>query len=312
MSETVTINSRDTLSGIVQQKYHLKGWSNIQAKCEEIKLFNNQNNSKYQVNDIGKILAGQTLVLPDDTDTVTSPISAASAPKTEKSDSSAETPAPTAETPAATEKPAEDNLGKKFDDWADGCAASFTGKLDDNGKPTFEYDVSPFNMARTPEFKAAVATGNQEEAGKIYKENVEALASSIVDNADTDGDGKLSVQEFAQKELGDARKRFGDLSPEDEKTFLKQSARQFAMMDLDLNKDDQFVDKKEYAAFLYAMDATDEKNLNNNKKIANGEITRDELMAVSTISESDAKTRAIFKGREISSYKGLYGNDPSI
>lgn len=304
MSETVMINSTNTLSGIVQQKYHLTGWKNIQAKCEEIKLFNNQNNSNYQVNDIGKILAGKTLVLPDDTDTVTSPISAASAPKTEKSDSSAETTAPTAEVPAATEKPAEDNLGKKFDGWAEGCAASFTGKLDDNGKPTYEYDVSPFNMARTPEFKAAVTAGNQEEAGNIYKHNVEKLASDLVDNADLDGDGKLSVQEFAQKELDDARKRFGDLSPEDEKTFLKQSARQFAMMDLDLKKDDQFVDKKEYAAFLYAMDA------NNDKKIANGEITRDELMATSNISEGDATTRARFKGRERSSYKGLYGIDP--
>lgn len=111
MSETVTINGGQTLSEIVQNKYHLKGWSNIQAKCEEIKLFNNQNNSKYQVNDIGNILAGKTLVLPDDTDTVTSTISAASAPKSE-------TPAPAAETPAATEKPAEPNLGKKFDDWS--------------------------------------------------------------------------------------------------------------------------------------------------------------------------------------------------
>lgn len=196
------------------------------------------------------------------------------------------------------------NLGKKFDKWAEDCAASLSGKVDKDGNPTFKNDVSPFNMAKTPEFKAAVTAGNQEEAGKIYKQNVEKLASDLVDNADLDGDGKLNVYEFTKKELDDAKKKFGDMVPEDEEKFKQQSARQFALMNLDLKKGDQFVDKKEYAAFLYTMDA------NNDKKIANGEITRDELVATSNISEGDAVTRARFKGKERSSYKGLYGIDP--
>lgn len=301
MSETVTINSRETLSGIVQQKYHLKGWSNIQAKCEEIKLFNNQNNTKYQVKDIGKILAGQTLVLPDDTDTA--------------------------------EKPEETNLGKKFDDWTESCADSLTGEVDENKEPTYKHDVSPFNMARTPEFKAAVKAEDYDKANDVYRENFDALAGSIVDNADTDGDGELSVQEFKQKEFDDTEKKIAKLSPEqreklgfdapenkDGKLSQEQRdnlsgffVRQFLMMDLDTPENvkpeevkDLRITKKEYAAFLKALDG------NNKENTANGELTRDEYLGMTKILEgNDNKALLLFKKKERDSYKSLYDPEPA-
>lgn len=315
MSQTVTIGDKQTLSEIVQNKYHLKGWSSIQAKCEEIKLFNNQNNKDYKFTDIGKILAGKTLVLPDAVDTQTSSVSDAEAKTASGADS----------TPA--KKPEEPNLGKKFDGWIESCADSLTGETDENKEPTYKHDVSPLNMARTPEYKTALdaarKTGDYDEVNNVYRKNVDALAGSIVDNADTDGDGMLSVKEFIKKEEDDLKKKISGsesgaqefaFDEESEKEFERLFTRQFLMMDLDTPEKlkpedvkDLRITKREYAAFLKAVDR------NNKQNIADGEITRDEYLGMTKILEgNDNKALIAFKKKERDSYKDLYDPKPAI
>lgn len=67
----------DTLSQIVQKKYGLKGWTNIEKACWEVAKLNG-------IKDINKIYAGKSLELPDSifADAKAAPAAQASAPKT--------------------------------------------------------------------------------------------------------------------------------------------------------------------------------------------------------------------------------------
>lgn len=302
----ITVQGGDTLWGIAQSQ----GFTS-NAEINKYKNSIYASNIKVIGDNPNLILPGQVLTLPDKN----SVFGKENAPV---SDPIAETPAPIAETPAPTDKPAEDNLGKKFDGWIESCADSLTGEKDENNEPTYKHDVSPFNMARTPEFIAAVKAEDYDKANNVYRENADALAGSIVDNADTDGDGMLSVKEFIKKEEDDLKKKISgsedvsELAFDDDskKEFNRLFVRQFVMMNLDVPKnvkpedvkvEDLRIDKREYAAFLMAMDGS------NPQEIANGEITRDENLAVTKIIESgDEKAMRKFMKVERDSYKKLY------
>lgn len=290
---SVTVQGGDTLWSIAQSQ-------GFTSKAE----INKYKNSIYELNkgvigdNANLIKPNQVLALPDKNTVfgsantpVSDPIAASSQGK--------------------TDKPAEQNLGKKFDGWVEGCADSLSGEVDEKGNPTYKSNVNPFNMAKTPEFITAVKAEDYKEANRIYKEKVEALASSLVDNADTDGDGMLSVSEFIKKEKDDTEKKYGKFKPDSEQelAFEHLATRQFAMINLDgpanakpEDVKDFRIDKKEYAAFLKAVDG------NNSQNIANGEITREEYSAMGDILEGeDLKPMAKFMKKERDSYESLYG-----
>lgn len=197
------------------------------------------------------------------------------------------------------------NKGDEFAQWTEDCAKSIVGVKEDKKTPIYNSDIESFNMARTPEYEAAVKADNQDEALKIYKQNAEKLASDIVDNADIDHDGRLNFSEFRKKEIDDVEKlKCRKLSNEEIERMEPLLAKQYTVLNANGTKDDKYITKEEYTAFLYAMDA------NNDKDQVDGKISRDEYSATCLVSESDVDAIKEFRDKIKFRYQLLYKSDP--
>lgn len=195
--------------------------------------------------------------------------------------------------PAKQEEPPRD----MFDQWMNKCADSMTD-VDTNGKPVYGEDVADFDMAGE-EFTNDITNNNGENAGEIYKEKSLKVAQDEISLYDTDGDGSISMEEQVTRELSEAQKKYGDISPFS--SDLQLSAVRMNKF-IDLNADGK-VDDKEMASYLYAMDGNNEKN------VANGKISREEYGKSSLFFTKPLDEEAgTFRGSVKACFKSLFGN----
>lgn len=176
--------------------------------------------------------------------------------------------------PAATTTVSKDNLGKKFDEWQNGVF---------NSDGTLKENVEAFKMADKAK----------------YQQGVEQLASDMVDNGDTNHDGKLSLAEITDQERARASKL--PFVADNEK-ITKDMVKQYETMNInDDGGSKDGIDKKEYAAYFVAAD-TD----------GDGLISQDEYFKMATESTSDDKNvRDGFKAKIKAAYDRMFGAKPA-
>lgn len=260
-----------TLWSIVKDTYGLTNNRDIANKVNEIAKANHTNPNS--------IFAGKSLSLPE---------------KTSSSELSRGVQGVTIN--EETVKPTTSSLN----DWTKECADSMLD-VDQSGNPVFNKEVKPFDMAGD-EFQDDIKNNGGAKAGEIYKQKALETARGEIALFDIDKDGAISPEEQVKGDVAAFEKKFGQLDPKDKSKTQEMSLR--ANLFMDLNKDKK-VDDKEYAAFLYAVDA------NNKSGIANGKITAEEYMKTSSYVEQPLTTKAgAFKGQVRSCYKSLFGFDP--
>lgn len=286
-----TVQSGQTLSQIVKEKFGISGWTEIKKKCEEIKEKNN-------LKDINTIFAGSILQL-DESDTGLAVQRGAAPSSIKPIDAKSVSEQPKAIAPATTEIVPEKTT--PLNDWTNECANSMID-VDKDGKPVYGRDVEDFDMAGD-KFREDLKTNGGKNAGEIYKQKAIETAKGDIGLFDKDGDGMINPEEQVKRDKAEYEKKYGKMDAEFSKTVETLSLRANIFMDIDKNGK---VDEKEYAAFLYAMDA------NNDKKIANGKLTREEYTKSTSYFEKPLDQEAgTFRGSVRAAYKGLFGFDPA-
>lgn len=199
-----------------------------------------------------------------------------------------------------TKKPSEPTT--PLSDWMKECADSMVN-TDDSGNPIYGKDVNPFDMAGE-EFKNAVNNNDNAKAGEIYKEKSLNTAKDNIALYDKDNDGEINLEEKVQYDLTEFKQKYGSISDDDSNKMQEMAMNEHVFMDL--NKDGK-VDDKEYSSFLYAIDA------NNDKKIADGQITRDEYVKYTRYFDDITSPEAIkFRKTAKNCFKSLFGTDPEL
>jgi LysM repeat protein len=291
-----TIKSGDTLWAIAKRTYGLTNNTDINDKVNEIAKANHISNPN-------SIFAGKTLELNNTNPVVSEPKEAPTTSEPAETTSAENTGAPTntgATVPAAaTTEAKKEQPETKFDEWATECANSMSD-VDAQNNPVYSHDVKPFDMVGD-DFRNDIKNNGGKNAGEIYKSKALETAKEEIASYDTDNDGKINPLEQVKKDKEDFEKQYGEQTPDFENKMQESSLRAFSFMDL--NKDKK-IDEKEESAFFYAMDS------NNDKKTANGQITRDEYAKSTGYFEQPLTQEAgAFRGTVRSCYKGLFGTD---
>lgn len=186
-----------------------------------------------------------------------------------------------------------------LNDWMHECADSMVG-VDANGTPIYAKDINPFDMAGE-EFRNDIKNNGGAKAAEIYKEKALSAAKADIALYDKDNDFKINLEEQAQRDIDEFEKKYGNVSPKFKNKMQEMSIQEHVFMDLDK---DGLVDEKEYASFLYAMDA------NNDKKIADGKFTREEYVKTTSYFEDFTTSEAIkFRGTYKKCFNALFGSD---
>lgn len=281
------IQKGNNLWNIVKDKYNLTTNRDIANKVNEIAKANHISNPN-------SIFAGSKIELADTSD-----------PKTaEKKETTEKAKEEQGATPTTQVKKEETALSA----WTKKCADSISDIDLKTGKSIYSHDVEDFDMVGQS-FRDDIKNNGGKKAGEIYKQKVLDVAKGEVASYDTDNDGMISPEEQVKYDIAEAEKKYGKIDESMKKVFTAASLEANTFMDLDKNGK---VDQKEYAAFLYAMDA------NNDNKTANGKFTREEYEKSAGFFGEPKETRekhaveiAKFRGSVRSSYKGLFGFDPA-
>lgn len=171
----------------------------------------------------------------------------------------------------------------EFNTWAGKCAASVSS-VGEDGKLVYSNDVEGFKITGE-EYKKDYEENEGKNGTEVYKNDALKLAQGEISLYDTDGDGKINLQEQIQRDLQDGLSKYGELDADSKAELKEKSIRAFSFIDLD---GDEKIDDKEYAAFLATADA------NNGSKgaidgICDGEMTRDEYMKTAMYFETSVK-----------------------
>lgn len=328
MSSNYTIKSGDNLWKIARQQFGLTNNTEIANKVNEIAKANHLKSansifvgSKLDLGNAKSEVGGEKatpeemklMTKPSATDSTEVPADKAVAPFVNYATSSIGCVDNTPVTESAKPKEAEgavksdkvdvvnDEKTTPFGNWTNKCAESITD-VDATGNPVYGSDVEDFNMAG-PKFRKAVENKNYDKAGEVYKQNALKTAKGEVESYDTDGDGMISPQEQVKKEAEDFEKKFGKMDAETLKNSETTARKANMFMDLDKNGK---VDEKEYASFLMLMDS------NNDKKQADGKISRDEYVKTASFFENHLnQDNGKFRGTDRAYYKSMFGVDPA-
>lgn len=300
----------DTLSQIVQKKYGLHGWVNIKKKCEEIAALNG-------ISNIDLIYAGKSLNLPDESNsvfntgagknasTVSKPVKPVEPAKNSNPPPENNTSlVPVKETPEA--KGAADVIeepkivGTELDEWEDNVfdSMSATGKFSSNVK---SFEILSVENYQKDSGKYALKNQNYDVA---YKEHLLGISKEQIAAYDRKHpDGKIDDFEQFEGDMARYETKHGKMDEYAQKTMIGTSSKTNTFMDLN---GDGKVDEKEYAAFLYAMDA------NNKEGSIDGNISADEYVKTKMlISNSKSEGTTKFMQLMRSCYQALFGTDPT-
>lgn len=283
-----TIQQNDNLWKIARREYGLKNNRDVANKVKELERANH-------ISSPNTIFAGKTIDLVGKDIKNTAPVTTPDGKKP------AESPASAATTATQGTKGSEQQAKvTSFGSFTNSAAESISG-VDKDGKAVYSAPVADFDMAGS-DFTNAVKAKDYDKAGTAYKEKALDTAKKEIATYDTDNDGKISHEEQVAKDKADYEAQYGKASQSEMDKMQMASLRADVIMDV--NHDGK-VDEKEYAAFLYAMDA------NNDKKTANGKISRDEYVKTAGYFDKpmDGET-GTFIGTIRSCYRAFFGIDP--
>jgi len=300
-----SVKKGDNLWTIIKNQYGLTNSKDIANKVNEVAKANNISNPN-------SIFAGEKINMADLLPEV---VITAAAPNNKKTDvtksaevdlskSQTEVPESVIKEPKPVAEKTVDKPQKefKFDEWAIKCAESITDIDSKTGEPIYGNEVKAFDMAGE-EFVNDLKNNEGKNAGEIYKKQALATSKEEIGFYDKDKDGQISPEEQVKYDIAEAETKFGKFDAGMTEQLKSTSLRANVFMDLDKSGK---VDEKEFAAFMYAMDA------NNEKKIANGKITREEYVkSTGHFDETLTPEAGAFRGTMRASYKGLFGFDPA-
>lgn len=154
-------------------------------------------------------------------------------------------------TPATTSepKPAENNLGAKFDEWSQNNASKY-----EKGETVEDFAFVGDDYAKD------IKENEGKNAATIYKNGIMKLSQDTIKLQDTNGNGTVNYDEYIAKERADYKKAFpsDSMPPEGEEVTRKN----FRNMDLDNNGE---IDEKEMAAVYALYDKNIETGESNGK-----------------------------------------------
>lgn len=132
----------------------------------------------------------------------------------------------TSATPSEPVKPVDpNNEGAKFDAWTQNNVSKFA-----NGEAVEDFAFVGDDYAK------ALQSGDEKGAAEIYKKGIMKLSQDTLKLQDTNGDGKVSYEEFKAKELADYNKTFPGAQAVPA-TLEETTIKAFNNMNLDGSKD---------------------------------------------------------------------------
>jgi len=253
-----TIQKGDTLWAIVKKEYGLTNNTDIANKVNEVA----KENSIFKLNNIK---AGQTLNLASNQNV--------SKPITSQAPVTAQATAPDTATktePATTQPTANDNMGKKFDNYTmtysqkdqdlwdkatTDVVAHNAGHNEISAEVNKQVTAFPKFDFAGPEYEKALKAKDYQKARTVYTTGVMKLSKDAIANEDTDKDGKVSFEEYKKEELAGAKKMGVDDSTE------LQEVMQRSFKAIDINGDGK-IDSTEQASVYAAMDENAQGEMN--------------------------------------------------
>ena len=138
---------------------------------------------------------------------------------------------------------------------------------------------------------------------KEYKEDVKQLASEYISMYDTDGDGKISYEEFENYNVQELYDNVFSVSKKELKALKKDLKRIYKRLNVDNKKDSKDnLDVREIMNYFYTMDA------NNDDVTVDGTITQDEYQDTTAMLADKSSIGKNFAKAMKTSFKNIFKN----